>query len=560
MSYARQSVTRLTLDMALPDVQKSVSCTLGDVNRRLEVTLIDHGVPFALPSDWTVFLVGVKPDDMRLANSCLVDRGRIVYDFAGGPEIATCAGVFAVVFEVYDEVGEIVATPKVWVHVADNMGSKIVNSSDQFNVLSDLIGRINRAQEDADGLKTNVENLLSKMVSGGIVTIPVGEWTDNLPTMANVSVNGVESGDLVLLAPADDLTRRIAVNVGLYAYPAAFTPDGGASNVSIFRAEAETAPVSDMRFAYAVLKTGIPGSPPIAAIIGVDAYGKGGGGNGGGSVDPEIVNQVLVAASAAHDSANQAQGYADSAQTAKTEAENAASRSEEAAELAAEIAESIAGSGGGRGEIYVGGGDMPDGCVLQIILDDEDEPVVPDEPVIPTTYTVTYRLTNCLSREGYVNGSVVSVVKGSEYQDTITAAEGFTLDTLTVTMGGNPVTVADGIFSISNVTGNIVITARATAVETPDETTKYTVTVDKTHSGVMFVQSRPTEIEEGGNLYLQVVAQSGGDFSINITMGGVDITDTAYKDLSGGSSASSDYGAIDIKHVTGDIVITIRPV
>jgi hypothetical protein len=124
-------------------------------------------------------------------------------------------------------------------------------------------------------------------------------------------------------------------------------------------------------------------------------------------------------------------------------------------------------------------------------------------------------------------------------------------------MGGSAVNVTNGVISIASVTGNIVITATAMAIE---ETTKYTVTVDNTHGGTMFVQSRPTEIEKGGELYLQIVKQSGGNFSINITMGGIDITDTAYKDQSSGSAANSDFGTINIKNVNGNIVITVKPV
>lgn len=298
MSYARQAVTRLTLNMGLPDAQGSFSCTLGDVNRRLEVTLIDHGEPFALPPDWTAFLAGVKPDGTRLANSCVVDRGRIIYDFSGGAEIATCPGVFAVVFEVYDELGELVATPKVWVHVADNAGARIVNSADQFSVLSELIGRINGAQEDANDLKVKVEDLMDKAVSAGTVTIPMSEWTDAAPTMASVKVSGVDAGSIILMLPADEKTRLTANNAKLSAHPAAFAIIGGDGSVSILRAEAETIPDSDMTFAYIVLKTGFSFENPVAAIVGVDAYGEG----GGGSADEATIDAKIAEHNTANDS------------------------------------------------------------------------------------------------------------------------------------------------------------------------------------------------------------------------------------------------------------------
>lgn len=275
MSYARQAVTRLTLNMAIPVVQKSVSCTVGDVNRRWEVTLTDHGEPFALPSDWTAFLAGIKPDGTRMANACLVDGGRIIYDFAGGPEIATCPGVFPVVFEIFDEQGEPVVSPRVWVNVADNAGARIVNSSDQFSVLSDLIGRISGAQENADELRESVVDLMNKATFTGHITIPATDWTDGAPTISSVQINGVDMGSIILMLPANEETRLTANSARLSAYPVAFAPGGGSGSVSIFRAEAEKAPDADMTFAYAVIKTGDDSRNPLAAIVGVDAYGGG---------------------------------------------------------------------------------------------------------------------------------------------------------------------------------------------------------------------------------------------------------------------------------------------
>ncbi|MBQ4113624.1 MAG: hypothetical protein IJD38_12585 [Clostridia bacterium] len=612
MSYARQAVTRLTLNMGLPEVQASFSCTAGDVNRRLEVTLIDHGEPFALPPDWTAFLAGIKPDGTRLANSCVVDKGRIIYDFAGGGEIATSPGMFTVVFEVYDGLGELVATPKVWVHVTDNVGVRIVNSADQFSILSELIGKISGAQEVVDMLK--------KMTStGGTVTIPASEWTDGTPTMASISVSGAANGSVVLLLPANETTRLAAVNARLSAYPTVFASVGDTSPVSIFRAEAEYVPDKDMTFTYLVLKTGIAEKLPVAAIVGVDAYGEGGGTGGGGAVvDPEALNQVMAAVTAA-------QAYAESAQTSAEAAETARDAAESAAKRAEDAAGSAGGSGGAGASIVVGDVKPTSSCIWFNTSGYTSDPDPDPEPV---KYTVSYNLTNCESREG---GENFEVEAGSQFQDTISATEGYTLDTVTVTMGGSVVNVVDGAFYIASVTGDIVITAIAaantysitknltnctvsnstntvshgsyysatitanegyelqsvivtmggsavnvtngvisiasvtgdiviTATARVDNTPTYTVTVDNTHGGIMFVQGRPTEVEEGGTLYSQIAAQSGGNFSIHITMGGVDITDTAYTDDSSGSSANSNYGTIRVNNVNGDIVITIRPV
>lgn len=76
-----------------------------------------------------------------------------------------------------------------------------------------------------------------------------------------------------------------------------------------------------------------------------------------------------------------------------------------------------------------------------------------------TTYTITADLVNVTS-----SNSATSITEGESYTATLTAADGYALDTVTVTMGGVDVTAdvyADGVISISSATGNVKITASA---------------------------------------------------------------------------------------------------
>ena len=77
-----------------------------------------------------------------------------------------------------------------------------------------------------------------------------------------------------------------------------------------------------------------------------------------------------------------------------------------------------------------------------------------------TVYTVTNNLSHCVN-----NNAATNVVSGQPYAALITANTGYTLDTVTVTMGGTDITssaVDDGAITIPAVTGNVVITATAT--------------------------------------------------------------------------------------------------
>ena len=81
-----------------------------------------------------------------------------------------------------------------------------------------------------------------------------------------------------------------------------------------------------------------------------------------------------------------------------------------------------------------------------------------------TTYTITNNLTNVVN-----NNSSASVTEGNNYVATLTAKSGYALDNVTITMGGADITsscYSDGSINISNVTGNIIITASATKTTT----------------------------------------------------------------------------------------------
>jgi len=77
------------------------------------------------------------------------------------------------------------------------------------------------------------------------------------------------------------------------------------------------------------------------------------------------------------------------------------------------------------------------------------------------TFTITRRLTNCNS-----SSNTTSVSLNTPYTTTITAKAGYTLGLVTVTMDGTDITssvYSNGIITIQNVTGDVIITATATA-------------------------------------------------------------------------------------------------
>lgn len=95
-----------------------------------------------------------------------------------------------------------------------------------------------------------------------------------------------------------------------------------------------------------------------------------------------------------------------------------------------------------------------------------DEPDEPDTPVV-VTYTVSAELVNVTS-----SNKASTVNENASYTATLTAADGYNLDSVTVTMGGVDITAtayAAGVVTIAAVTGNVEIVASASVAATEPE-------------------------------------------------------------------------------------------
>ena len=146
MSYARKAVTRMTLDLSRVDLQRSETVHLLDTNRRWEVTLTNGGIPFRLPNNWTVSLVGVKPDEEGMMLFSSVVDGRIIFDFDVNKQLTTCEGAFPVQFDVWNEYGELVASPKIWLHVLPVVRPhEDLASTGQYTTIGELIAKYGNA-------------------------------------------------------------------------------------------------------------------------------------------------------------------------------------------------------------------------------------------------------------------------------------------------------------------------------------------------------------------------------------------------------------------------------
>lgn len=184
-------------------------------------------------------------------------------------------------------------------------------------------------------------------------------------------------------------------------------------------------------------------------------------------------------------------------------------------------------------------GGTTDGSAISVEMRFNGAPYLGDAwEGVATSYVVSQALLNVTS--SFTGDSVIS---GAAFNATLTADTGYTLASVVVSMGGNDVTAeaydsATHEVNIASVTGNIVISASAAV-------NAIAVTQSLTNVTSSFTGA---SVDYGTAFNATLTADTGYTIdTVTVTMGGVDITSTAY---------DSTDDSITIASVTDVVVIT----
>ena len=184
-------------------------------------------------------------------------------------------------------------------------------------------------------------------------------------------------------------------------------------------------------------------------------------------------------------------------------------------------------------------GNTTDGSAISVEMRFNGKPYLGDAwATASTAYVVQQNLNNVQT-----SNPATSAAKNASFTTTLTGATGYSIASVVVTMGGEDITSTaytpgTGVISIASVIGSVVITAYGSPAV-------YTVTNTLTHC----TSDNPAAVAAYGSAYSATLTEDTGYTfsSVTVTMGGTDITATAYD--------SSD-DSITIASVTGNIVIT----
>lgn len=173
------------------------------------------------------------------------------------------------------------------------------------------------------------------------------------------------------------------------------------------------------------------------------------------------------------------------------------------------------------------------------------------------THTITNNLTNCSS-----NNSDTQVAGGDTYTATITPTADYNLDSITVTMDNvditsSVVTMSNNTYSINiaSVTGDVVITASASAIPVVSYTITNTLATEITNTNSTTTVTEHSSYNAGILTVDTGTVQDDKAFTfkvdtLTVTMGGTDVTSSVVTKVN-----DWDY-TISIADVTGNVVIT----
>lgn len=451
------SCARITLDVQNVSTSVFVPLKRGDTGRKIIINLVDGGFPYEIAGDCYAVLSGTKPDGNILFNHCSIEGNTIVYEVT--EQTTAAAGRILCAVQLYGS-DDALITSAIFRIIVD--GTIYVNnqveSSSEYSALTQLISEATSLVDDVESKLENGEFVGPQGEQG-----PQGEagedGVDGESAYEIAVRNGFRGTEKEWL---ESLQGKSAYD---YAVEGGF--EGTETEFMELLANSDADPSADpelpiwdqLQQQINDLKENGTGSGSTDSSESASIYiGPEAPTNGtlywlDTSEDEEIVEPevTLTGISAAYSGGEVAVGTDVSALAGiVVTAEYSDGSTAEVTDytLSGEIIE-------GSNTITVEYEGMTATFAVTGVAESSGEEEEPEA----VTYTVTNTLTNVTS-----DNAAASVEENTAYTATLTAADGYELDTVTVTMGGTDVTAdvyADGVVNIVAVTGDVVITVSA---------------------------------------------------------------------------------------------------
>ncbi len=216
------SIKRICLDIHDSSSRETVNVKRGDTGRAIHIALADGGMPYRISEDCYAVFNGKKPDDTVVLNPCTIENNVIIYQLTA--QTVAADGLVRCEVTLYGSDGKVITSP-IFNLLVDakvyNENDKI-SSSDEFNVLEDLLEDVQDALEGADSA-INIAVQASAAAAGYVIEEASGETmilteAEHMPLAGlricgKTTQDGVPTPDapVALVSPGDSGSLTVSI-------------------------------------------------------------------------------------------------------------------------------------------------------------------------------------------------------------------------------------------------------------------------------------------------------------------------------------------------------------
>ena len=161
------SIKRMSLDIHKPSSNETVNVKRGDTARKLYISLVDGGIPYIISEECYAVFTAKKPDGNVVYNNCSIENNTIIYEVT--EQTVAVEGRVNCEIKLYGAYDKLITSSKFTILVYGtvyNEGDEI-ESSDEFNALTKLIGEAQKATDEANEAAQNAAKTAKSLMVVG---------------------------------------------------------------------------------------------------------------------------------------------------------------------------------------------------------------------------------------------------------------------------------------------------------------------------------------------------------------------------------------------------------
>ena len=169
------SIKRISLDIHKASSGEAVNAKRGDTGRTIHISLVDGGVPYIISEDCYAVFTAKKADGKVIYNDCTIENNTIIYEVT--EQTVAVEGRVNCEIKLYGADNKLITSAKFTILVYGtvyNEGDE-VESSDEFNALTQMVGYALEAKETANEAAEKANEAATKAAHTAKALMVVGK-------------------------------------------------------------------------------------------------------------------------------------------------------------------------------------------------------------------------------------------------------------------------------------------------------------------------------------------------------------------------------------------------